>query len=420
MQPAIHLEDVSKRYRIGAAGASYATLREEIMESLASPFKNLAARRQGASPERFIWALDHVSFDIMPGEVVGIIGNNGAGKSTLLKILARVTTPTSGFADLCGRVGSLLDVGTGFHSELTGKENIYLNGAILGMRRSEVRRKMDQIVEFAGVEQFLNTPIKHFSTGMRVRLAFAVAAHLDTEILLADEVLAVGDASFHKKCIEEMGSMALAGRAVLFVSHNMTAIRQLCPRTILLDHGRVVDYGNTHEVIYRYLAEVYPKVATADIEPPALDKGVAIARITVSDARGVPSEHHDWHSGIVVSVEFRVTRRLPPLSVGVAIVNSLGIRVLFSWIAFQATFLPGIYRAQGEIRGEMLTPGRYHLDVEAEQYDFESYHDVKQLVSFEIINSSAEFGHNLELYGLVFSRIPWQTQLVAPISSGEP
>ncbi len=192
---------------------------------------------------------------------------------------------------------------------------------------------------------------------------------------------------------------------------------QLCPRTILLDKGRVADYGNTHDVIHRYLAEIYPKAVTAEIEPPHVDKGVAIARITVSDVRGVPSEHYDWHSPIAVAVEFSVTRRLPPLSLGVAIVNSLGVRVLFSWVAFQAALLPGIYRAQGEFRSEMLAPGRYHVDVTAEQYDFEIYHEVTQLVSFEIIDSSGEFGHNLAEYGLVFSRIPWQTQLLAPASS---
>jgi lipopolysaccharide transport system ATP-binding protein len=240
MTPSIRLESISKRYRIGASGPSYLTLREAVMETLAAPFRSVVSG--DPQRERHIWALDNVSCEILPGEAVGIIGLNGAGKTTLLKILARITQPTSGRAELRGRVGSLLDVGTGFHPELTGRENIYLNGAILGMTHAEVRRKLDQIVEFSGIEPFLETPLKHYSTGMRVRLAFAVAAHLETEILLADEVLAVGDAAFQKKCIEVMGALAQNGRTVLFVSHNMGAVGELCPKSLLLEKGKVTRF----------------------------------------------------------------------------------------------------------------------------------------------------------------------------------
>ena len=240
---AIRVAALGKRYQLGER-ESYGALRDVLME---------AVRRKRRAVPQTIWALKDASFEIKPGEVVGIIGRNGAGKSTLLKILARVTKPTEGAADLWGRVGSLLEVGTGFHPELTGRENIYLNGAILGMRRAEIDRKFDEIVAFAETEQFLDTPVKHYSSGMRVRLAFAVAAHLEPEILFVDEVLAVGDAAFQKKCIGKMDDVAKSGRTILFVSHNMSAILNLCPRVILLEHGRIVADGPAAETTKRYL-----------------------------------------------------------------------------------------------------------------------------------------------------------------------
>jgi lipopolysaccharide transport system ATP-binding protein len=406
MTPSIRLENISKRYRIGAPGPSYRTLREAVMERLAAPFR-FRGHRQAAA-EKHIGALENVSFQVMPGEVVGIIGRNGAGKTTLLKILARITEPASGRAELRGRVGSLLDVGTGFHSELTGRENIYLNGAILGMTRNEVRRKLDRIVDFAGVEPFLATPIKHYSAGMRVRLAFAVAAHLDTEILLADEVLAVGDAGFQKKCIEEMGSLAQHGRTVLFVSHNMTAVGDLCPKSILLDKGHLVGFGKTREIIQQYLSEFSPKTAAATIEPPASDKGVTISRIGITDCSGNPTAEPDWQFPFSIAVEFRVTKRMPALSVGITLVNQLGIRLLFSWAIFQAPFDPGLYRARGTFPGEVLTPGRYSIDVCAEDYGIESYHTAQQAASFELCQNTGEFGYDIQEYALLYSRIPWE------------
>ena len=248
MRPIIRIQGLGKRYRIGHRVA-YGNLRESITNSLTAPARALRSlRRRGRdraeAEDGHFWALRDVSLDIMPGEVVGVIGRNGAGKSTLLKILSRITEPTVGRVDLYGRVGSLLEVGTGFHPELTGRENIYLSGAILGMRRAEIERKFDEIVAFAEVEKFIETPVKHYSSRMYVRLAFAVAAHLEPEILLVDEVLAVGDQAFQKKCLGKMGEVARGGRTVLFVSHNMASIESLCTMAAVVDGGwRPIAYG---------------------------------------------------------------------------------------------------------------------------------------------------------------------------------
>jgi len=245
--PAIRVSGLSKRFRIGER-VRYKSLRESIQNAVKAPF------RRGRRAEETIWALRDVSFEVASGEVVGVIGRNGAGKSTLLKVLARITEPTEGRVELRGRVGSLLEIGTGFHMELTGRENIYLSGAILGMRRAEIERRFDEIVAFAEVERFLDTPVKHYSTGMYLRLAFAVAAHLEPEILLVDEVLAVGDAAFQKKCLGKMSDAARRERTVLFVSHNLAAVRALCGRTMLLQGGKLQAVGRSGDVIETYLS----------------------------------------------------------------------------------------------------------------------------------------------------------------------
>ncbi len=253
---AISLQNISKVYRIDptTGGVASRTLQEDLVRVVKSPLRFAAP-----SKKQEVWALDDVSFDVNEGEVIGLIGRNGAGKSTLLKILSRITEPTSGYADLNGRVGALLEVGTGFHTELTGRENIYLSGAILGMRRSEINRKFDQIVEFSGVSQYIETPIKRYSSGMAVRLAFAVAAHLEPEILLVDEVLAVGDAAFQKKSLGKMSEVAESGRTIIFVSHNMGAIKNLCTRAVLLDDGRVLADGDVDGVVQEYLVTASEK-----------------------------------------------------------------------------------------------------------------------------------------------------------------
>jgi lipopolysaccharide transport system ATP-binding protein len=251
---AIVADRLSKRYVLGDRQERYRTLREGVMRTAAAPFRAIGAalRREKREPRPSLWALEDVSFEIKRGEVVGIVGRNGAGKSTLLKILSRITEPTRGYVDITGRVGSLLEVGTGFHNELTGRENIFLNGAILGMKRRDIERQFDEIVAFAEVEQFVDTPVKRYSSGMYMRLAFAVAAHLEPDILLVDEVLAVGDAAFQRKCLGKLGDVASDGRTVLFVSHNMGAIREMCQSGIVLDRGTVHTHGHVSEVIEAY------------------------------------------------------------------------------------------------------------------------------------------------------------------------
>jgi len=269
---AISCEGLSKRYRIGSSDAHYKVLRDVITDAAANSFRRLrrVARNGSGKPHSqthpgFIWALDDVSFEIEAGEVVGIIGRNGSGKSTLLKILARITKPTRGHALIHGRVGSLLEVGTGFHPELSGRENVYLNGAILGMRKSEIDRKFDEIVAFAEVEEFIDTPVKRYSSGMYVRLAFGVAAHMETEILLVDEVLAVGDAQFQKKCFEKMREIGTQGRTILFVSHNMSAVRSICEQALILDKGRVVAQGEIDRTVDEYLAQFSSSVGLGEV-----------------------------------------------------------------------------------------------------------------------------------------------------------
>jgi len=244
---AIHSRNLGKLYRIGGT-EPYKALRDTLADALSAPVHTLRAAfrgKNGQTDENTLWALRDVSFSIRHGEAIGIIGRNGAGKSTLLKVLSRITEPTSGFVEINGRTGSLLEVGTGFHAELTGRENVYFNGSLLGMKTSEIRRKFDEIVAFSGIERFIDTPVKHYSSGMYMRLAFAVAAHLDPEILMVDEVLAVGDASFQRKCLNKMQQVGDEGRTVLFVSHNMPAITRLCERAILLDDGKLVADGRS-------------------------------------------------------------------------------------------------------------------------------------------------------------------------------
>jgi ABC-type polysaccharide/polyol phosphate transport system ATPase subunit len=255
MKPAISIENLGKKYRIahGRPRAGYRTLRESLVQAAAAPLRRLRRGSSAGSTEDF-WALRDVSFDVQPGEVVGIIGRNGAGKSTLLKVLSQITKPTIGRVEINGRVGSLLEVGTGFHPELTGRENVYLNGSILGMSKREVDRKFDEIVAFAEVEKFLDTPVKRYSSGMYVRLAFAVAAHLEPEILIVDEVLAVGDAQFQQKCLGKMGDLASCGRTILFVSHQMSAVQALCSHAVLMEHGRIRNAGVKHKIIAEYVA----------------------------------------------------------------------------------------------------------------------------------------------------------------------
>jgi lipopolysaccharide transport system ATP-binding protein len=291
---AIRVECLGKQYRIGGPRLPYKTLRETVTQAVASPWRGVARLLHGhprplAEQAPTIWALREVACEIKRGEVVGLIGHNGAGKSTLLKILSRITTPTTGYAEVHGRVGTLLEVGTGFHPELSGRDNVYLNGAILGMKRADIARRFDEIVAFAEVEQFIDTPVKHYSSGMYLRLAFAVAAHLDSEILLVDEVLAVGDARFQKKCLNKMQDVGQQGRTVLLVSHNLPAITRLCERAILLDGGRVLRDGASPAVVSTYLNAERGTMAARDWLDPATAPGGEVARLR--GVRVVTADH---------------------------------------------------------------------------------------------------------------------------------
>lgn len=284
---AISVKGLGKKYTIGKSQEHYLTLRDAIVNSVKAPFQHLIHKNSDSSVNEF-WALKDVSFDVYKGEVVGIIGRNGAGKSTLLKILSRITTPTEGCVELYGRVGSLLEVGTGFHPELTGRENAYLSGSIIGMKKKEIDDKFDAIVKFAEIEKFLDTPVKRYSSGMYVRLAFAVAAHLDPEILVVDEVLAVGDAEFQKKCLGKMGDVAKEGRTVLFVSHNMGAVNSLCQRTIWINYGKVRMDGETSHVVASYLNEgsVSADGIITEFQRTLTTWEATIQRITLLDENG--------------------------------------------------------------------------------------------------------------------------------------
>lgn len=312
---AIKVENLSKLYRIGQF-VGYKTIREALMDVASAPFRWLRQTGDGrqktgdASTHNTIWALKDVSFEVKRGEALGIIGMNGSGKSTLLKVLARITAPTEGQVEVRGRVGSLLEVGTGFHPELTGRENIYLNGAVLGMHRAEVRLKFDEIVAFAGIERFLDTPVKRYSSGMYVRLAFSVAAHLEPEILLVDEVLAVGDAAFQKKCLGKMGDVTKGGRTVLFVSHNMASITRLCPRCVLLYEGKIFRDGPSYKVVSEYLESGLGRRAEREWSDMSKAPGSDIARLRAVRVRtedGV-SDAIDIRRPVGIEMEYEVLK----------------------------------------------------------------------------------------------------------------
>ncbi|RMG47006.1 MAG: ATP-binding cassette domain-containing protein [Acidobacteria bacterium] len=362
---AIRVRGLGKRYRIGAA--PHRTLREALSAAAGS-----ILRRRPRSEAPWIWALRDVSFDVREGEVVGIIGRNGAGKSTLLKILSRITEPTEGRAEIRGRVGSLLEVGTGFHPELTGRENIYLNGAILGMSRRELERKFDEIVSFAEIGPFLDTPVKRYSSGMYVRLAFAVAAHLEPEILLVDEVLAVGDAAFQRRCLGKMGDVARSGRTVLFVSHNMGAVRRLCSRVIQLESGRVVRDGPAAEVVRSYLDEVVPASGTDEVERQlaALPEDPAV-RLTHVEVRqdGRPTSRVSDDAPVEIEIGYVVKQDLTGLRVYFELLDEEGNCLVQSFHDEReermSSVRPGRYVSCATLPGRLLAPRRYRLCVRA-------------------------------------------------------
>jgi len=368
-QPAIRVERLAKRYRIGQT-VRYELFSERLLGVLRSPWRLVSrlARRRSEKPT--IWALDDVSFEVGRGEVVGIVGANGAGKSTLLKVLSRITPPTRGRVRLLGRAGSLLEVGTGFHAELTGRENIYLNGAIMGMKRAETARRFDQIVEFAGIEPFVDTPVKRYSSGMYVRLAFAVAAHLEPEILLVDEVLAVGDASFQRKCLGTMDRVAREGRTILLVSHNSGSIRQLCPRCIWVDRGRIRQDGDAAPVLDAYLAEAgFTGSRPFSEYPEDESKAVQIRSARLVNQSGEPAQSFSCDEPVGIELRYQVRRPLKGVYGCFQVMRGDGMPVLLSYSndtvpnPLDADLSPGHYRIRLSIPARTLGHGRYSIQL---------------------------------------------------------
>jgi len=426
----LRVEGLGKSYRIGER-EPYKALRDVITDMLTAPVRLARGiRRAKPAPTDRIWALSGVSFDVRQGEVLGLIGRNGAGKSTLLKVLSRITEPTEGQVTLRGRVGSLLEVGTGFHPELTGRENIFLNGTILGMRRAEIARRFDEIVEFSGVERFLDTPVKRYSSGMQVRLAFAVAAHLEPEILLVDEVLAVGDAEFQEKCLGKMRDVTREGRTVVFVSHNLAAVRSLCTRALLLEQGQLVFDGSADHAVDRYLQRAGGARDSAVVEGDALAARLIksrvygdsplfrCSRIAILDEGGTPSVSFRSDDEATVAIDFTVLRTVPSLRLLVTLTD-----------ANQSVVLRTENIDDLELDAPMrLEPGDYHSSVALPRGLFGDARldlnvslisEVNQVLDYGAIAELAFHfaGHGANARGNAYLRpkLSWQTDVAAPV-----
>jgi lipopolysaccharide transport system ATP-binding protein len=402
---AIRVEGLAKQYRIGARTQSafqYESLRESLVASASRGADRLRGFVSGRSPavetER-VWALDGVSFSVEPGEVVGVIGSNGAGKSTLLKILSRITKPTRGWAELRGRVGSLLEVGTGFHPELTGRDNIYLNGAILGMRRAEIARRFDAIVDFSGVSTFIDTPVKRYSSGMYVRLAFAVAAHLEPEILLVDEVLAVGDAEFQKRCLGKMHEVVRGGRTILFVSHNMAAVKALCRRALWLDNGRIAADGPVDAAVDRYLSKGGPVGTHGNVPPDASRAGsgeARLRRVELQNRSGGSVTQLFFGQPFRVLLTFEVGQAIDAAVAGIGVSTLDGTRVAscFSTDGGRSPFdlRTGRHRVAVDVDMTLL-PRAYTLDatlVRSNGYDIDSVQRVLDFTALSVARTGGD------------------------------
>jgi lipopolysaccharide transport system ATP-binding protein len=403
---AIRVEDLGKRYRIGTAPERYKTLRDTIVATFNAPIQrlrsgsSLSATSKDAST---IWALRNISFEVRQGQVLGIVGRNGAGKSTLLKILSRVTEPTEGSAEIHGRVGSLLEVGTGFHPELTGRENIYLNGAILGMKRAEIDQKFDEIVSFSEVEQFIDTPVKRYSSGMYLRLAFAVAAHLEPEILVVDEVLAVGDAEFQRKCIGKMSDVAQAGRTVLFVSHNMSAVLRLTEETMVLDGGKLVYQAPTPQAIDYYMASGFTGSGERLWKPEEIPLEAAPfipLAVRLKDQHGKVADTLRSTEPFSIEVEYKLDQSITGLRVGIYLLTMRGEYVFTSFdlddpYKFEQLGLrkSGHYVSRCTIPANTLNEGRYVISVNASSYRIKRYFWDDHALAFSVDATGAPGKH---------------------------
>ncbi|HTA42773.1 MAG TPA: polysaccharide ABC transporter ATP-binding protein [Bryobacteraceae bacterium] len=422
-RPVIQIEGLGKRYWLSRKqDRSYTALRDVISEGATKPLRMARAMFQRGSKnsnvtlgdKEYFWALDDVTFDVRPGEVIGVIGRNGAGKSTLLKVLSRITEPSTGKATIYGRVGSLLEVGTGFHPELSGRENIFMNGSILGMRRVEIERKFDEIVAFAEVERFIDTPVKRYSSGMYMRLAFSVAAHLEPEVLFIDEVLAVGDVAFQKKCLGKMGDISRQGRTVIFVSHNMTAVQSLCNRAVWLGGGKVVDIGETRAVVGHYLQTAARSASEQIWDSPAEAPGddrVRLRRIAVTatgvDA-GMPIE---VSTPFQVEVEFRNYLHDAVLNVCIEVFNVEEVCIFASFSKPQPC-AAGLVRSVCDVPGKLLNNSLYRVRVVIVR-DASVHLLSHESVSFEILDGGRDVGYYGKWVGAVRPDLAWRTEVLA-------
>ena len=427
MTTAISVQNISKQYKIGAAQQKfkYGMFRDVIMDTLMTPVRVYRALRgqgmRGTSGTATIWALDDVSFDLEEGKVLGIVGRNGAGKSTLLKILSRVTEPTKGTVTVRGRVGSLLEVGTGFHPELTGRENIYMNGAILGMKRTEIDSKFDEIVDFSEVSQFIDTPVKRYSSGMYLRLAFAVAAHLEPEILVVDEVLAVGDADFQRKCLGKMGDVAQQGRTVLFVSHNMSAILRLTEEAIVLKKGQLIKRAPTHEAVDFYLssgmAESGQRIWDVD-EIPVVSEPFRPVAVRIKDRSGNVVDTIRSTEPLTVEWEYQINAPITGLRVGLYLSTMRGEYVFTAFDTDDAKQYEqfgarqaGRYISRCEIPADFFNEGRYSLGVNASSFGVKRYFMDESALSFNVDISGAPGMQWAEVrQGPVRPRLNWKIE----------
>ena len=399
----ILVQGIGKRYKIGASQQRADTLRDMITAQAQRIGSSLRGKRDRANESDQIWALRDVSFEVKRGQALGIIGRNGAGKSTLLKVLSRVTDPTEGYGEMRGRVGSLLEVGTGFHPELTGRENIFLNGAILGMHKKEIEARFDEIVAFSEVEKFIDTPVKRYSSGMYLRLAFAVAAHLEPEILVVDEVLAVGDADFQRKCLGKMGDVANSGRTVLFVSHNMSAILRLTQDSIVLDKGKVILNAPSSEAVDFYLNRGLSKVGERFWEGEEVPVSSAPFRplaIRILDKLGQVSDSVRSVDPIQIEIDYELTEDVTGLRVGFYLFTTRGEPIFTSFdidseeLFKEFTSRPkGVYTSRCTIPSNTLNEGRFLLGVNASSYGIRRYFQDDQALSFSVDASGAPGTH---------------------------
>jgi lipopolysaccharide transport system ATP-binding protein len=430
-KPIIEVENLSKCYQIGAMREPYLSLRDELAKKarrISSAFFRIVfkAQIQPSNSETDFWALNDVSFSVQEGEAVGIIGRNGAGKSTLLKILSQITPPTKGQITMRGRVASLLEVGTGFHPELTGRENIYLNGAILGMARAEIKRKFDEIVAFAEVEKFLDTPVKRYSSGMYVRLAFAVAAHLEPEILVVDEVLAVGDAQFQKKCLGKMGDVAKEGRTVLFVSHNMVAVQTLCQRAFWLDAGRLKAEGGVSQIVTTYLRSgLAEDDATERVWPDAGsapgNETVRLHRIAVQPEDGKPGDVITMQTPVRIEVDYWNLLPAVHLHATLHVCNDQGI-IAFTTGAgvhpdpvFHIQPPTGLFRSICHIPGNLLNSGFHRVNLWLVRGNMAATYWLDEAIGFEVVdNNERTFGWYGKEPGVLSPQLSWETKCLSP------